>query len=142
MDLWLKEGTSKGKASSSGTPTVAEINEQNIVTLQSENEQLQSFVAEKSVSTSALSKVKEFPLKYIKKQEEAGVKRPKRKYDESYLSFSFTCVGNKDVPDAQCIMCNKILENSSLAPAKLHRHLETKHAEYKDKDISFFKRQR
>ncbi|XP_029768663.1 zinc finger BED domain-containing protein 5-like [Terrapene carolina triunguis] len=94
------------------------------------------------MATSELSKVKEFPLKYIKKQEAAGVKRPKRKYDGSYLSFSFTCVGNKDVPDAQCVKCNKILANSSLAPAKLRRHLETKHAEYKDKDISFFKRKR
>ncbi|XP_043397851.1 LOW QUALITY PROTEIN: zinc finger BED domain-containing protein 5-like [Chelonia mydas] len=117
---------------------------QNIVTLQSEDEQSQSFVAEKSIRTSELSKVKEFPLKYIKKQEAAGVKRPKQKYDESYLSFRFvcTCVGNKDVPDAQYVVSNKILANSSLAPAKLRRHLETKHAEYKDKDISFFKRQR
>lgn len=106
MDLWLKEGTLKRKASSSGALTVAEINKQNIVTLQSEDEQSQSFAAEKSVSTSELSKVKEFPPKYIKKQE-AGVKRPKRKYDESYLSFGFTCVGNKDVPDAQCICATK-----------------------------------
>uniref|UniRef100_A0A674KES1 BED-type domain-containing protein n=1 Tax=Terrapene triunguis TaxID=2587831 RepID=A0A674KES1_9SAUR len=106
------------------------------------DEQSQSFVAEKSVSTSELSKVKEFPPKNIKKQEEAGVKRPKRKYDESYLSFGFTCVGNKDVPDAKCVVCNKILANSSLAPAKLRRHLETKHAEYKDKDISFFKQKK
>lgn len=56
------------------------------------------------------------------------------------LSFGFTCVGNKDVPDAQCVVCNKILAKSSLAPAKLHRHVETKHAEYKD--IRFFKRKR
>uniref|UniRef100_A0A452HAN9 Zinc finger BED-type containing 5 n=1 Tax=Gopherus agassizii TaxID=38772 RepID=A0A452HAN9_9SAUR len=102
------------------------------VTLQSEDEQLQSFVAEKSVSTSELSKVKEFPPKYIKKQEAAGVKRPKRKYDESYLSFGFMYVGNKDVPDAQCIVCNKILANNSLVPAKFRRHLET----------NFFKRKR
>ncbi|XP_030413233.1 zinc finger BED domain-containing protein 5-like [Gopherus evgoodei] len=54
---------------------------------------------------------------------------------------SFTCVGNKDVPDVQCVVCNKIPANSSLAPAKLCRHLETKHAEYEDKDVSFFKRQ-
>uniref|UniRef100_A0A8C3HM34 Zinc finger BED domain-containing protein 5 n=1 Tax=Chrysemys picta bellii TaxID=8478 RepID=A0A8C3HM34_CHRPI len=82
-----------------------QINEQNIVILQSEDEQSQSFVAEKTVSTSELSKVKEFPPKYIKKQDEAG-------------------------------------QTSSLAPAKLRRHLETKHAEYKDKDIRFFKRKR
>ena len=30
-----------------------------------------------------------------------GDKRPKRKYDAIFLSFGFTCVGNKHAPDAQ-----------------------------------------
>ena len=33
-----------------------------------------------------------------------GDKIPRRKYDESHLSFGFTCVGNNDAPDAQCIV--------------------------------------
>lgn len=41
---------------------------------------------------------------------------PKRKYDEGYLNFGFTCTGNKDTPDALCVLCNKILVNSSMAP--------------------------
>ncbi|CAM2103082.1 unnamed protein product [Caretta caretta] len=73
MDLWLKDGTLKRKASSSGTPTVAEINEQNIVTFKSEDEQSQSFVAEKSdrspsasssSSTTSRTTIKRFPLKH------------------------------------------------------------------------------
>lgn len=55
------------------------------------------------------------------------------------MSFGFTYFGNRDAPHAQCVLCKKILSNSSLAPSKLRRHLETKHAAYKDKDISFFK---
>lgn len=64
----------------------------------------------------------------------------KRKYDSSYLLLGFTATGNSEAPDALCILCNKILSNSSLAPAKLRRHFETNHSEYKNKDIKFFER--
>uniref|UniRef100_K7G7S0 HAT C-terminal dimerisation domain-containing protein n=1 Tax=Pelodiscus sinensis TaxID=13735 RepID=K7G7S0_PELSI len=53
--------------------------------------------------------------------------------------FGFTSNGNEDAPGAQCVVCNKILSNSCLVPAKLRRHFETNHPEYKDKDIRFFK---
>ena len=64
----------------------------------------------------------------------------KRKYDTSYLSFGFTKTGDEDAPDAVCLLCNKILANSSLAPAKLRRHFEKNHPTDKNKDISFFKK--
>ncbi|GBO00161.1 hypothetical protein AVEN_130801-1 [Araneus ventricosus] len=35
------------------------------------------------------------------------------KYDTSYLSFGFTSNGNEEAPDAVCLLCNKILANSS-----------------------------
>ena len=57
----------------------------------------------------------------------------KRKYDESYLSFGFIPVEIGKNSDAQCVICKKILSNSSLAPAKLKRHLETNHPHLKDK---------
>lgn len=63
----------------------------------------------------------------------------KRKYDESYLSFGFIPIGSAEHPDGQCVICNKILLNSSLAPAKLKRHLETNHPLLQGKPISFFK---
>ncbi|GBM23703.1 Zinc finger BED domain-containing protein 5 [Araneus ventricosus] len=68
------------------------------------------------------------------------VSTKRRKYDTSYLSFRFTNTGNEEAPDAVCLLCNKILANSSLAPTKLLRHLEKNHPTDKGKDISFFKR--
>lgn len=48
-----------------------------------------------------------------------SIKIKRRKYDESYLSFGFTYFENQDAPHAQCVLCKKILSNSSLAPNKL-----------------------
>ncbi|XP_060869147.1 SCAN domain-containing protein 3-like [Metopolophium dirhodum] len=59
-------------------------------------------------------------------------KKPKiRKFDPSYLGFGFTY--KDDCP--QCVICSEILTNSSMAPAKLLRHLETKHQQYKKEDL-------
>ncbi|GBP51474.1 Zinc finger BED domain-containing protein 5 [Eumeta japonica] len=58
----------------------------------------------------------------------------KRKYDESYISFGF--VDSNDSP--LYMLCSKLLPNSSMAPAKLRRHLETVHLESKDKNKEFF----
>ena len=66
--------------------------------------------------------------------------KKKRKYDPRYLSYGFTRIGDEEAPDAICILCDTILANSSLAPAKLQRHMETKHSSFKNKDISFFER--
>lgn len=64
----------------------------------------------------------------------------KRKYDDNYISWGFTKVGSTDAPDAQCVVCHKILSNSSLVIAKLHRHLETNHFEHRNKEVNFFQR--
>ena len=69
---------------------------------------------------------------------------PKRKYlrayDPVFLKYGFTyCVKNGEHKPL-CVLCNEILANESLKPSKLQRHLETKHANYKDKDLDFFKR--
>ena len=55
-----------------------------------------------------------------------------------YLSYGFTSIGDAKAPDAVCIFCHTILANSSLAPAKLPRHMETRHSNYDKKDKSFF----
>ncbi|GBP13383.1 Zinc finger BED domain-containing protein 5 [Eumeta japonica] len=60
-------------------------------------------------------------------------KKGKRKYDESYISFGF--VDSNDSPF--CMLCNKLLPNSSMAPTKLRRHLETVHPESEDKNKEF-----
>ncbi|GBP59940.1 Zinc finger BED domain-containing protein 5 [Eumeta japonica] len=57
----------------------------------------------------------------------------KRKYDESYISFGFVDSNGSPL----CMLCSKLLPNSSMAPAKLRRHLETVHPESKDKNKEF-----
>lgn len=61
----------------------------------------------------------------------------KRKYDTGYLSFGST--GDEEASDAVCLLCSKILSNSSLVLTKLRRHLDNNHPIYKDKKIFFFK---
>jgi len=41
-------------------------------------------------------------------------------------------VGEPSVPNGQCVICYKTFSSSSLAPAKLLRHLQTNHSENKD----------
>ncbi|XP_056648733.1 zinc finger BED domain-containing protein 5-like [Diorhabda sublineata] len=61
-------------------------------------------------------------------------KAKKRKYDESYISFGFVDSNGSPL----CMLCSKLLSNSSMAPAKFRRHLETVHPESKDKNREFF----
>lgn len=65
-------------------------------------------------------------------------KTKKRKYDESYISFGFVDSNGSPL----CMLCSKLLPNSSMAPAKLRRHLETVHPESKDKNKEFFVRKK
>ncbi|XP_043914064.1 zinc finger BED domain-containing protein 5-like [Protopterus annectens] len=64
----------------------------------------------------------------------------KRKYSDGYLKYGFSYVGNEDCPKPQCVVCGEVLSNGSMKPSLLLRHLETKHANYKNKEYSFFKR--
>jgi len=66
-------------------------------------------------------------------------KGKKRRYDEEYLSFGFIPIGVDTFPDVRCVVCEKVLSNSSLAPAKLKRHLESNHPNLKGKDLEFFR---
>lgn len=42
----------------------------------------------------------------------------------------------------QCVVCGQTFQNSTLFPAKMIRHLQSKHAQYKDKPVDFFTRKR
>ena len=54
----------------------------------------------------------------------------KRKYDESYVSFGFTYITERDgTQRLQCFLCSKVLANESMKPAKLKEHLTTVHPE-------------
>ncbi|XP_028658888.2 SCAN domain-containing protein 3-like [Erpetoichthys calabaricus] len=79
-------------------------------------------------------------LKHDVERESAPRKAKLRKYDPEYLQFGFIPYkDNSDQP--QCVICLNVLSNESLKPAKLKRHLVTKHNELKDKPVDFFQRQ-
>ncbi|KAH1168645.1 hypothetical protein KIL84_013235, partial [Mauremys mutica] len=63
----------------------------------------------------------------------------KRKYDDDYIKYGFTCIGDQECPKSQCVICGDVLANSSLKPSLLWRHLETRHPEQLDKPVDFFK---
>lgn len=135
MDLLPKQGSLKQEVESSCYQILSESNVQKMGLFQSEDERLQPSGSEKSEGE--ISQVKF--MSNSNKITTFNKKAKQRKYDESYLSFGFTYFGNRDTPHAQCVLCKKVLSDSSLAPSKLRRHLETKHAAHKDKDFSFFK---
>ncbi|GBP74547.1 Zinc finger BED domain-containing protein 5 [Eumeta japonica] len=60
----------------------------------------------------------------------------KRKYNESYISFGFFDSNGTPL----CMPFSKLFPNSSMALAKLRRHLETVHPESKNKNKDFFVR--
>ena len=62
-----------------------------------------------------------------------SVKR--RKYDGNYISYGFIDAGGS-IP--QCVVCGQTFENSTMVPAKMTRHLQSKHAQYADKPVEFF----
>jgi len=57
-------------------------------------------------------------------------------YIDYYLSLGFAYTCDDTVPDALCALCNKVLQHSSVLPAKLCRYCDTTHPAYSDKDIS------
>jgi hypothetical protein len=64
----------------------------------------------------------------------------KRKYDDDYIKFGFTCRGDQECPEPRCVICGDVLANSSQKPSLLRRHLETRHPTQMNKPVDFFKR--
>ena len=62
-----------------------------------------------------------------------------RKYNSDYLEIGFTYTGSEHEPKPQCVICYESLSNECMKPAKLRRHLETKHPEHKSKSVEYFK---
>jgi hypothetical protein len=63
-----------------------------------------------------------------------------RKYSEEYLSYGFSFVTIDNVPRPECVVCGEVLSNGSMKPSLLNRHLQTKHSDFKNKNVTFFKR--
>ena len=62
----------------------------------------------------------------------------KRKYMDSFIEYGFTIVRNSGIEKPQCVICCDMLSGESMKPSKLKRHLETRHPEYLEKELSFF----
>lgn len=113
MDRWLKYGSLKKTDVVSSNAEIAESTDTSI---------LEPAVPSTSSSVQLQPHLPTLPSSNFGQV----VSTKRRKYDTSYLSFGFTSTGDQEAPDAVCLLCNKILANSSLAPAKLMRHLEKK----------------
>ena len=64
----------------------------------------------------------------------------KRKYDDSFLQYGFTCSCEDRVEKPLCLICDETLSAESLKPSTLKRHLNTKDAKFSDKPIQYFER--
>ena len=62
----------------------------------------------------------------------------KRKYSDDFLKWGFTDIVNAGVERPQCVVCLEVLAHESMKPAKLQRHLKTKHPALKDKSIDLY----
>jgi hypothetical protein len=113
LDLWLK----RGSLSKQSSTTIASSSVTDVVS------ESQRVTSPSSIGSSRIAESSK-----------------KRKYNDSYLSLGFTYTGDEIAHDALCVLSNKVLSNNSMLPAKLRRHCDTNHPEYKDKDISFIKR--
>ncbi len=60
-------------------------------------------------------------------------------YSDSYLAIGFTWI-EKDCPLPLCIVCEKKLANTAMAPAKLKRHFATNHNHLSNKIVDCFRR--
>ena len=60
-------------------------------------------------------------------------------YNDYYLSLGFMYASEEIASVTLCILCNKVLPNSSMLLAKLYKHHDTNHLQYRDKNISFIR---
>lgn len=65
---------------------------------------------------------------------------PKRKYDPACIKYGFIAIedGGESLP--HCVVCMKSLSNTAMKPSLLKRHLESNHAEKKDRGHCYFQR--
>ncbi|GFY11462.1 protein FAM200B [Trichonephila clavipes] len=63
-----------------------------------------------------------------------------RKHNDKFIKYGFIFCVVDDEERPKCVICNEKLANDSMKPAKLKRHLETKHKELQNKHADFFQR--
>jgi len=63
----------------------------------------------------------------------------KRKYSDEFLKHDFTSIVVAGIEKPQCVICNDVLSAESMKPNKLKRHFDTKHQNFSDKNVQYFK---
>ena len=61
-----------------------------------------------------------------------------QKYSNEYIKFGFTLINENCMTKPQCVLCNAVLSVEAMKPSILKRHLNTKHPEHVEKNLSFF----
>ena len=64
----------------------------------------------------------------------------KRSNSESFLKHGFVRIALDGIERLQSVLCMKVFSNESIKSSKLKRHLESKHNDCKDEDLTFFKK--
>jgi hypothetical protein len=111
MEIWLRTGTVKRKVNDTGEA-----------------------ITNSDTRVAALSEYRSIT------GEEASSSKQKysRKYDGAYSELGFTWCGDTSEQKPQYVVCYEVLSNECMKPAKLRRHLETKHSDVKNKPLEFF----
>lgn len=129
MELWLKTGSVRPESRQPST-TAQSKGDNNSCNLTFEEDSANSLGLSSEYAAHDPASESTMPSEEVPK----GSK--KRKYCDSYLDMGFT-----EFADGrpQCVICNKVLPNSSMFPAKLRRHFET-HPDFTNKTADYFKR--
>ena len=61
-----------------------------------------------------------------------------QKYNNKYIKFGFTSISENGMTKPQCVLCNAVFSVQAIRPSKLKRHLNMKHPEHVEKNLSFF----
>jgi hypothetical protein len=126
MDKWvIREPAAKTCEGDSGEPSTSASGH-----LTSENV---------SATTSAISTTEESNISVGSGTAGKFSSRKKIKYQETFLEHGFTYSTVDGEQRPQCLICSELLANDSMKPVKLKRHMDTKHAEFKNKPIAFLK---
>ena len=57
------------------------------------------------------------------------VDESKRKYNDSFLQYGFTCSYEDEMEKPLCLICKETLSAESMKPSKIKRHINTKPVE-------------
>ena len=64
----------------------------------------------------------------------------KRRYSPEYITYGLIAIQHNGESLPQCVVCMKTLSNVVMKPSFLRRHLESNHADKKNRDKSHFER--